>query len=292
MSRNKMLPDKAWEDYAEANRESTALANKIEVELWHNGHLTLIWSKLRKIARYMTDDGEATAETWEAMTEEDAPTKFTVLLPKGESLTSHMEDCKFMETDFGARLINRVINMALLGLNVLLIMALIGVVGDTPDFGTWYWGGAFGFVGGLVATIVLYNKVSTCKRVTLECAYPDLEVGDHHVCVVCHSKAGTVVQQLSAYERLKDTFETAILGLRDQLNKRRAFLEDQVYRYQAELNEIESDEVDELATRLNRKLRTGHTTFSDRFPVSWMAVLMVLMLFCGLGLGWYLLGGV
>ena len=286
-----LMTKDTWRDYAEANRESQCLDGKVEVELWHNGHLTLIWSKLRKIARFTTDDGEATCECWETMTERDSPTKFTVLLPKGQSLPSHMEHCKFMETDFGARLCNRVINIALIGLNLLLIMALLGVGVETPDISQWYFTGAFGFVGGLFLAVMIYNKVSTCRRVVLECGIPEQEIGDNHVCLICHSKAGSVIQQMGAIERHQSLFADAIDGMITQLNKKRVWIEDQNLRLQYELEEIEGEEVEEVESRINSRLRMNSgVRVVEKIPILWVIGFLAAGLLVGAGLLWYFLG--
>jgi len=289
MAKEELIPDKAWEEYAEIHEEATALPKKIELELWHHGQPTFIWSKIRKIARFEASEKVA-AETWETMTERDTRQKFTVLLPKGETLATHVEYCKFIDTDFGSRLINRVVNTLLIGLNAVLILALFGAIETTPDFGKWYWGLTFGFVGGVISSIMIYNKIATCGRIVLECGDPDDETANHHVCYICHSKIMNVVEQLNFMHMLRPTFREAILGLKEELTNQRRLERDYIARLEHELDNIEEDQVHQVRRGVDRKLRLGGTVAVERQNLMMFAGIAIVMVVVGLGLGYYFFG--
>jgi hypothetical protein len=231
----------------------------VEVELWHDGVPDLFFARLRKIGAHYDEKSGMNAETWEALTQRDMPQRFTVLLHKG-TLPSHIQLCKYRETDHGARLIQRLGYMALILIYIPLLSALGGLIPSDVSLLEWYWVGPICAVAGMFFTIAWYNHASVCGRLVLECAYPSLEEGGHHICYVCHSKAANVIEQLNAWDRHAGEMKDLILGLVENVNQRVVDLEDIKARLEHEADQRDRETVHQVTRNLNRQFWFGQGT--------------------------------
>ena len=290
METQEVIDKRQWETYAKENLERQALPTNTEIELWHDGSAEFYYSKIRRIASVQHERSGMTAETWEALTEKDMPPTFTVLLHKG-TLESHIHLCKFRETDFGARLVQKITLMSVLLLYIPLLSSLAGLLPTNIDLLQWYWVAPISLVAGIFTMVGWYNKVAVCGRLVLECAMPEHEKGNHHVCYVCHSKAGNVLRQLNAWDRHAAWMDALVDGLVDNLNQQVVDMKNYIFKLEYEASERDKETVHQTVRSYNRRMKMGDgpVTSKSQFPL--IAALMVLTVIGTAALMYAIMGG-
>jgi transcription elongation factor Elf1 len=236
MSPDQVIESRQWEVLAQENREREETANKVEVEIWHNGVLDVYYSKLRKIGKTRNAESGMIEETWEPVVERDMPQTFTVMLHEG-TLESHLQLCRFRETDHGARLIQRLGYIAMILIYIPLLSSLGGLIPSEVDLLAWYWIAPISAVAGMFGTMAYYNKVTVCQRIVLECAVPSMEEGGNHLCYICHSKTANVVEQLNALDRYVKWMPALVEGHNENLGASRVADRDRIAWLEWQLNE-------------------------------------------------------
>lgn len=274
MAQERIIESRQWEAYAEENKEKQAINTKTEVELWHHGSVDLFFAKLRKVSSYYHDGSGMVAETWEAMTRRDIPQRFTVFLHKG-TLDSHLQLCKYRETDHGQRLIQRLGYIAMILLYIPLLSSLAGMLPTEIDLLQWYWFGPICAVAGMFGTLLWYNHASVCQRLVLECACPELEQGGHHYCYITQSKTANVLEQLNALDRNRPFIHQLITGLLENGSSRVVDLEDTVMRLEYEADQRDLEVAHQVARNVNRRLWLGQGPQANRMGISPAVVVTV-----------------
>jgi len=258
MSNDQVIESRQWRVYAEEEREREETANKVEVEIWHNGSSELFFSRLRRIGRTRNPETGMIAETWEPVVEKDMPETFTILLHDG-GLEGHIQYCKYRETDHGARLIQKLGYIALIIVYLPLLSTLGGLLPSEVDLLQWYWIGPICAVAGMFATMTWYNHASVCGRIVLECAYPSEEEGGNHICYITQSKVANVVQQLNALDRFQEWIPALVDGHNENLGAKRIADQDRIMKLEYELAE-DRDEIQHRAfVDIQRKIALGQS---------------------------------
>lgn len=273
-----VIQDRQWEIYAQENREREETANKVEVEIWHNGVPDTYYSKLRKIGRTRQKDTGMIAETWEPVVMRDMPQTFTVMLHEG-TLESHLQLCRYRETDHGSRLIQRLGYIALVLIYIPLLASLGGLIPSEVDLLAWYWIGPICAVAGMFGTMAYYNRVTVCHRIVLECAVPSMEEGGNHLCYICQSKTANVVEQLNALDRYQKWLPTLIAAHNENLGAMRIADKDRIAFLEYQLTE-DRDEIQHRAfIDISRRVALGQSPMKRTgLSTAQVATAMILML--------------
>lgn len=282
------LRERQWLEYAERTEQTTTLPIRVEVTISHHGYCETAFCRIRKIGEFAIDGMRL--ETWECVTKRDIPPTFTVPLAKG-SLETHIELVKFRETNWGARLISRALIGSLLVIDFMLMMALTGVLPAEIDLLDWYWMLAFGFVGGMILGISIYNQVATCGRLDLECAYPNEEKGAHHACYVIGSKSSNVIEQLDAYDRFLPHFGKLIEGMTSTMTARNRRWMTYAMQMEYENDKSLDDEMHRVTRATDRKLKIGGTKVVEKTNWTTVAVMLIMAVAATAGVVYYLKGG-
>jgi hypothetical protein len=252
---NELLPDEMWRDLKEMHEETTSTGRNVEVVIWHRGKMTLVWAPIGRVSRHV--EGGVVVETWKTLTKRDAPIFFSVVLAPGERLESHMEDCKFYGTDHGSKVVLITVNAATFGAEALYIGLLASGTAMTFSLTDWYVIGPLAALGSLIGTIWYMNRISTAKRIEIECAYPENEAPNHHVGYILHSETANVLEQLNAYDRNRTLFDSLIKDLAADISEEKASLWDRIFRLTAETKRMTTGSGDMAIRTVNKAIMTG-----------------------------------
>ena len=246
------MTGEAWKKYREAYDDMNALDKPIEVEVCHKGNHDWLFGRMKRIGRFMQDG--AVAECWEMLPIRGAPVKFTVFLPGEETLPTYLEDVRFMDTDYGSTLVNRLAFGAALALDLFLIALMFSGSAVNIDPASPLFLMPVTACVCVVVTALMFGRSRFCKRISLECAHPDGEQGDHHVVYITHSSIANVAEQLGFISKNKDLYDKAVIGLRNLISKQVDLKDIRIAHLENQLGEIDQEMAGAQSRTLNRMI--------------------------------------
>jgi len=127
----------------------------------------------------------------------------------------------------------------------------------------------------VVVTALMFGRSRFCKRISLECAHPDGEQGDHHVVYITHSSITNVAEQLGFIAKNRDLYEKVIVGLRNLISKQVDLKDIRIAHLENQLGEIDQDMAGAQSRTINRML--GWQFSGPARAGSWMRIVGILV---------------
>jgi hypothetical protein len=251
------------EEYKRLKRvwdEQTLTERPVELKLTHNGHVTVVFSRLRKILR-VSREGKA-IELWETedFRESDRPIRIGVCLDGDETLAKDFKDTGLMGTEWGSNKVSLAMMLSMISVDIVLLLVVAGVFGIGDEF---YMNPFFlTIIGSAITAMAVLGYIKhrvVAKIIDVECGVPLEEHGGVHFVIITGSRTKTVVQQVDAIHKAEDIFKLLSADVNRALTKEWDTTHVQNLMLQAEINRIQLTDDHGLTRKAEELARPGRS---------------------------------